>query len=126
MTYCSQFMAVPNAGFSMFHPALIFPYGRNFIRTIKAHHRQIYAWTVNGEKSIDWCVERGVDGIITDDIVKVFEMYEKINKGARYGWSIRVLLIFTYYNVWVFLFGMILSMRHGSWIERPIENDKKE
>ncbi|KAF2234993.1 PLC-like phosphodiesterase [Viridothelium virens] len=112
-TYCRQFLAVPNAGFNFFQPALISPSGRYFIRAVKAHRRQIYAWTVNDEKNMDWCIRRGVDGIVTDDVAKYFEICDKFNEHTRYGWPMKMLLQFMYFNVWVWVFGIIFSRRYG-------------
>lgn len=39
----------------------------NLVYQIKSAGKDIYAWTVNDEKSMELMLERGVDGLITDD-----------------------------------------------------------
>ena len=83
-------------------------------------------WTVNDEKGIDWCVKKGVDGIVTDDIAKVLEVYGKLKENTRYGWPARLLLQYMYFNFWIFMFGVILRRRYGSCIDRRMDDEKNK
>ena len=104
--------------------SLVSPYGRGFIRQVQAHHQPIISWTVNDEKNIDWCIRRGLDGIITDNLPKVLEMCETYGEGRRYYWSMNVLLGFIRLNFWIYLFGLVFRRRYGTCIARRDEADK--
>ncbi|KAI9714786.1 MAG: hypothetical protein M1820_000075 [Bogoriella megaspora] len=126
MAYSSQFLAVPNAGFIMLQPSIVPPWGRSFTKKATAHGRQIYAWTVNDEKNIDWCIRRGVDGIVTDDAVKVIRMCEKFDENVKYRWTVSMLVGLIYFNFYAFLFGLIISSRYGLTVIRQSESKKSK
>jgi phosphatidylglycerol phospholipase C len=54
--------------FSLFQPALVGPLGARFRRLARARGRRVFAWTVNDEAWMGWCVRKGVDGVITDEV----------------------------------------------------------
>lgn len=73
--YARHFFSVPQVGFNMLFPALAGPGGRRFLRDATTkHHRQVMAWTVNTEDKMEWCIRRGLDGVMTDDPVKFLEV----------------------------------------------------
>ena len=43
------------------------PSGARFIRHVKEAERPIFAWTVNEENLMKWCIQKQLDGVITDD-----------------------------------------------------------
>lgn len=124
--YARQFLAVPNTSFSMTQASLVHPYGRKLIREMQAQDRQILSWTIDDEKNVDWCIRRGVDGIITDDVPKVLKMCEIFTEERRYRWSLKLLLGFITINFWIYLFGVVFSRRYGTCIDRRVEVDKNK
>jgi glycerophosphoryl diester phosphodiesterase len=72
--YARQFLSAPNVSFNIWQHALTFPFGRRFIREVQAARRPIFAWTVNEENVMKWCIQRGLDGVITDDPKKFNEI----------------------------------------------------
>lgn len=68
LSYARHFFNVPNVGFNMLLPMLMAPGGRSFIRDCQEKYdRQLLAWTVNDKDKMEWCIRRGIDGVITDD-----------------------------------------------------------
>ena len=66
-SYARQFFDMPNVSFNMLCPILQAPGGRKFIREVQALKRPIFAWTVNVEEKMEWCIRRKLDGVLTDD-----------------------------------------------------------
>jgi phosphatidylglycerol phospholipase C len=69
-------------GFNMLQKSLIGPLGAWFLRDVKRAGRPVFAWTVNDEKWMEWCIRKNyrkatrsaaahsivvIDGVITDD-----------------------------------------------------------
>ena len=125
ISYCRQYFAVPGSDFSMTQASLVSPSGRNFIRDIQANHRHILCWTVNDEKAIDWCIRRGLDGILTDNVPQALEMCERYNQERRYRWSLKTLLGFVHLNIWIYLFGVVFRRRYGTSIHKRSSGEKK-
>lgn len=66
-----------------------------------------------------------MDGIVTDDVPKLLEMCKTFKEERRCRWPVTLLLAFTYYNVWVYLFDVVFRRRSGSCIiGRGVEVDK--
>ncbi|EON64021.1 hypothetical protein W97_03251 [Coniosporium apollinis CBS 100218] len=65
--YADQFFKVENVSFNMLQAVLMGPCGGRFLRRAEAAQRPVYAWTVNEEKRMRWCIEKKLDGVITDD-----------------------------------------------------------
>lgn len=65
--YARQFLKVPNVGFNMFQKTLLGPIGARFIRDVQKADRALYLWTVNEVNMMKWSIQKGVDGVITDD-----------------------------------------------------------
>jgi len=55
---------------NLIHPSYIHPRAdlvdEHMINVAKRHNMGINVWTVNNQSAINWCIEKGVDGIITD------------------------------------------------------------
>lgn len=97
LPYTKHFLPIPNLGFNVFQRALVgFPGGR-FLKEARHYDRPVYAWTVNDEYWMEWCIrknmpsgrsgEKGVgssvaekliDGVITDDPKKFREVCERV------------------------------------------------
>ncbi|KFA62393.1 hypothetical protein S40285_06239 [Stachybotrys chlorohalonatus IBT 40285] len=61
-TYARHFLPMPNVGFNMLHKSLVGLPGSWFLRAALRADRPVYAWTVNDEASMRWCIERNVRG----------------------------------------------------------------
>ena len=98
--------------FSILQQALVSPSGRKFLRDIKALHRRVYSWTVNDELNMLWCLRHGVDGVITDDVVKFLAVCKRFRGDEeQWIWPVKSLLGLFYFNFWIWLFGLVLSRR---------------
>ncbi|KAL2115848.1 hypothetical protein VTJ04DRAFT_10103 [Mycothermus thermophilus] len=60
--------------FNMFQPSLVGPLGARFRREARKRQRKVCAWTVDDERWMRWCVEVGVDGVVTDEVGKFAEV----------------------------------------------------
>jgi phosphatidylglycerol phospholipase C len=58
----------------MLQAVLVGPVGKKFIKEAKSYDRQIFAWTVNDEKRMRWCINSELDGVISDDPEKFLEV----------------------------------------------------
>ena len=126
VTYCRQFLSVPNSSFSMLQPSAVSPFGRRFVRELQTRQRQVYTWTVNDEKNMDWCIRRGVDGVITDNIPKFLEVCKGFDLEKKPGWSLKMVLGFAYFNFWIFLFSAVFMRRYGTCIDGKTVIDKSK
>ncbi|KFY22435.1 hypothetical protein V491_02805 [Pseudogymnoascus sp. VKM F-3775] len=81
ISYARQFLKVPNVSFNMLQKAMVGPWGDQFLAECKALNRPVFLWTVNEEKWMKWSINKGVDGIITDDPKKYLEVAEGFDDG---------------------------------------------
>lgn len=58
----------------MLQAVLVGPMGSAFIKEAKQYNRQIFAWTVNEERRMRWCINEELDGVITDDPEKFLQV----------------------------------------------------
>lgn len=67
--YARQFLNAPNVSFNILQKVLFFfgPLGTRFIRDAKAAKRPVFTWTVNEANLMRWCIQKELDGVITDD-----------------------------------------------------------
>ncbi|KAK5987549.1 Phosphatidylglycerol phospholipase C [Cladobotryum mycophilum] len=83
--YSRHFLPIPNMGFNMFQQILVGPLGSWFLQDAKKGGNPVFAWTVNQEKWMEWCIRKNnpsfssssvaaetkpavfIDGVITDD-----------------------------------------------------------
>lgn len=112
--YSRQFLAVPNISFNLLLAALVSPSGRRFIAQAQAQNRPIYAWTVNDEVGMDWCVRKGLDGVITDDPKKYIAFRDGWEEGSTpLKWSWKTVMMYVRINVFAMMFGLIFWRRYG-------------
>ena len=70
---------------------------------------------------MEWCIRRGVDGVITDDIPKFVETCRRFEEEEREGgrgewyqwWSWQMLRGLVLFNFWVFLWSFVFRRRYG-------------
>ena len=65
--YARQFLKAPNVSFNMLQRSLVGPFGARFIRDVRAAKRPLFTWTVNDANLMKWCIQKRMDGVITDD-----------------------------------------------------------
>ena len=121
LSYSRQFLPVTNSSFAMIQASLLSPSGRRYIREMQARHQHIFAWTVNDDKVIDWCIGQGVDGIITDDVPKALKLCETYQGKSRYSWSWKMGWGFLKLNFWLYLWGVVFRKRYGTCIDMPVK-----
>ena len=104
--YARHFFTVPNVSFNMLFPMLIAPGGKKFLRDAKSakYNRQVYAWTVNAEDKMVWCIRRQLDGVITDDPRMFLEVCERFDELEREPWfPISVKGYVDLWRIWVWV-----------------------
>lgn len=83
-TYARQFLQVENVGFNMMFYALLMPGGNQFLHDAqKVHKRKVLSWTINGEDNMKWCIRRGLDGVVTDEVEKYLEVADRFDEGEE-------------------------------------------
>ncbi|RMD44654.1 hypothetical protein DV735_g466, partial [Chaetothyriales sp. CBS 134920] len=97
--YARQFVSVPNLSFSMLQKSLVGPLGRWFVRDVRAAGRLVYDWTVNDVASMRWSVEKGLDGVITDNP----KLFNELCKNWRFEEEQRVRMTVVQ---WLFTLGI--------------------
>jgi hypothetical protein len=79
--------SLPNLNFNILLFSLLGPGGTRFLRSAKRAGRNVFVWTVNQEEWMEWCIRKGVDGVITDDPRLFREVCERWGRGQeRRGW----------------------------------------
>ncbi len=125
--YARQFLSVPNVSFNMLQKTLLVPYfGKRFIRDAKDKGRPIFAWTVNEEDMMRWCISKGLDGVITDDPKKFLEVCDDWERGKRdIHISLTQWMMVLWINLMVLAFGGIFWWRHGGMGKQKKRNGRK-
>ena len=98
--YARQFLRVPNVSFNILQKVLIGPIGAKFIRDVKEKGRELFVWTVNDDNIMKWCIQRHVDGVITDDPKKFKKICDEWND---YEPEARLSLGQWLYTVWLYI-----------------------
>lgn len=130
--YARRFFAVPNVSFNMLHQVLHGPIGGNFIRKAKSLNREVFAWTVNDENRMRWCIRKELDGIITDDpkkFLRVCKDYEQppLEKSilAKEQYSIRTWAHIIRINLMVAIFVILFRYKYGGKVDPKYVGRKK-
>jgi hypothetical protein len=83
-SYARRFLSYPNVSFNLLQKLLfVSPGGVRFIRDAHAMQRAVYAWTVNEDHMMRWCIKEGIDGVITDDPKRFLEVVDDWKNGKR-------------------------------------------
>ena len=112
------------------------PFGSKFLRDAQSVSRPVYVWTVNEDEMMRWSINKGVDGVITDDPQRFLEICAEWESGRRaphVTWRqwMQVLWI----NLLVCVFGTIFWWRYSrgqkgqkTWmkeaVDPPLEQSK--
>lgn len=123
--YSRQFLAIPNCSFNILQATLVSPAGRKFIKEVKTKNRAIYSWTVNDETNMDWCIRRGLDGVITDEPKKYLDYRDAFDPASPVPkWDWATVMNFVRINVFAWLFGLLFWKRHGFKLDQQFLTDK--
>lgn len=115
--YANQFLKVPNVAFNLLANGLIGPFGDRFIRKVKAQGREIFAWTVNEDKKMRWCIRKQVDGVCTDDPKRFLEVCAE-RTVKKEAWTWREIGQFIRMNVFLTIFAMLIKVRFGYKVDQ--------
>ena len=63
--------------FNLLQATQVGPLGARFRAEARRRGRRIYVWTVNDEGWMEWCVRKGLDGVITDDVGRFGEVRDR-------------------------------------------------
>jgi phosphatidylglycerol phospholipase C len=111
---------VPNVSFNMLQVLLMGPFGCAFIRKAKMLNREIFAWTVNKEKNMRWCIRRELDGVITDDPKKFLEVCDDYvaHAGRKERFSMREIANILRVHFFCFLITMLFRWKYGYGLDQ--------
>lgn len=119
-SYARQFFKVPNVSFNMLLPILQAPGGKRFIKDAQTQGRPVFAWTVNVEPKMEWCIRRNLDGVITDDPKLFLEVCKRHDESAPEQ-RIPLRHLLDAIRVWVFaiFFGFLYRSRFYQLRRQP-------
>lgn len=117
-TYARQFFDVANVGFNMMFYALLMPGGKRFLRDAQdKYKRKVLSWTINGEDNMKWCIRKGLDGVVTDEVELYLDVAERFDETQeRDPWlpvSLKVLWAAMKAYVWVRVLLVFYSRKMG-------------
>ena len=110
----------------MIQAALVSPRGRKFLREVQARNLQIFSWTNNDDINIEWCIRQGLDGIITDNVLRALELCETLGEERRYRWTAKVVIGRIIFNFWLYVFVLLFRRRYGTCIDKQTKIDKNK
>ncbi|KAL9049082.1 MAG: hypothetical protein Q9162_007397 [Coniocarpon cinnabarinum] len=125
VAYSQQFLATPEVAFSMLIASLLGPFGQWLIYRAKKNKRRLYSWTVNHQKTMDWCIRRELDGVITDDPEKYLSECRSFREHEVPSWPWKLLIMMTQINVFATIFTAIFWQKHGLGLQVSSANKKR-
>ena len=78
----------------------------------------MYAWTVNDTDMMKWCIGRGLDGIITDDVEHLLDVRKRWEQGDREvnitpaEWA-----VITWHGLLLVVFNMVVWWKFGKVVK---------
>lgn len=89
------------------------PIGNKFLRDAKAARRPIFAWTVNEEAMMRWCIKHELDGVITDDPKRYLEVCDDWEQGKRQiNIGRKEFLLILWLHMMVIIFGVVFRWKY--------------
>ncbi|KAK7744626.1 hypothetical protein SLS53_003512 [Cytospora paraplurivora] len=67
ITLAKEYLKIPNVAINIRQESLFALGGAQFLKHCQGEGRPVYAWTVNKESRMQWCIEKQTDCVITDD-----------------------------------------------------------
>jgi phosphatidylglycerol phospholipase C len=116
--YARQFFEVANVGFNMMLYALLMPGGRRFLRDAQdKYKRKVLSWTINREDSMKWCIRKGLDGVVTDEVELYLDVAERFDENKeKEPWvpvSLKIIWAAMKAYVWVKVMLVFYSRKMG-------------
>ncbi|MCJ1479249.1 hypothetical protein MMC13_007934 [Lambiella insularis] len=116
-SYAHQFLSVPHISFNLLQKSLYFSI--SFLRTVQAAKRPVILWTVNEDSMMRWSINKGVDGVITDDPKRFKEVTEEWIGGER-----QVVVDWRAWFLMVWIQSMALTFRAMLWYRSRAKKGK--
>jgi phosphatidylglycerol phospholipase C len=118
VTYARQFFEVANVGFNMMFYALLMPGGKRFLRDAQdIYKRKMLSWTVNSEDSMKWCIRKGLDGVVTDEVELYLDVAERFDEATeKEPWlpvSLKIIWAAVKAYIWVRVLLVFYSRKMG-------------
>jgi phosphatidylglycerol phospholipase C len=88
LLYSHRFLKQPDVHFNLLQQTLVGPIGGQFLKAIKKAQKQLFVWTVNEDKWMEWSIRKQVDGVVTDDpqlFLDVCDRWKAARSGATKG-----------------------------------------
>ncbi|MCJ1398557.1 hypothetical protein MMC11_001757 [Xylographa trunciseda] len=79
--YARRFLSIPNISFNLLQKTLFL--STRFISDARRLNRPLVLWTVNNDEMMRWSINKGVDGVITDDPKRFIEVSDSWLGGRR-------------------------------------------
>ncbi|KAL2408359.1 Phosphatidylglycerol phospholipase C [Exophiala dermatitidis] len=123
--YSRQFLKVPNVSFNMLQKVLMGPVGARFIRDVRKAGRPLYVWTVNETNLMKWSIQKGMDGVITDDpkqFKRICDDWNEQEPRAKPTW--RQLLYTLWLWILIIVFSLPFKRRFPETVEQVIKKNE--
>jgi hypothetical protein len=119
ISYAEKFLSIPNVSFNMLQGSLMGPFGASFLRKAKELNRPVFAWTVNEEKRMRWCIREELDGTISDNpkmFLEVCDRWQQRMVTPRFGFM-ELFAVFRLHCM-VVLFSVWFRWKYGSGVDK--------
>lgn len=83
LAYASALYPVPNMNFNLLTQSVAGPCGNRFLQKAKKSGRAVFVWTVNDVSWMEWSIQKGLDGVITDDPKLFLEVCDRWKNGPN-------------------------------------------
>lgn len=83
LALAAEFLDVPEANFNLLFPSVVGPFGSDFIRKAQSRGREVYVWTLNDTTLMKWAISLGVDGIVTDETMKLMGIPHSVTEDIQ-------------------------------------------
>ena len=135
LSYARRFLDEPSmAALNLFVYALLVPpLGRLLVRRAHRRHKAVFAWTVDEPALLRLCMREGIDGIVTDDPLRVrAERQAWLRAGRRgpvesaYGWRKWVFGTWILCVAWWFTHWFLWTVRREGATRRRRNNPRAD
>ncbi|KAK4501501.1 hypothetical protein PRZ48_007310 [Zasmidium cellare] len=114
-SHIQDLLPIPGLSFNIAFPLLVLPGGSRFLTQMqKKHDKPVYAWVVDEEHTMKWCIWHGLDGVLTDDPEKFLDVCKNFDFGAKEPW-----FPFTVQTYWAALVA-VAGMAWKAWTMKAL------